>query len=114
MKKSLFLVSAAAAVLTAWAPKQAEVSIMAGSDAETVISWDFTGDAVAIAGDVTTARRHVSIEHYIDQDIISAVVLSWNSKSCTPEAAAGYDWHVLRFEAWHDVDEAWLTFELGF
>ena len=92
-----------------------EISIIdASNDAEVVISWNISGQAVNNpAHNIEGIRRHVSFERYISDDIIDAFRITIDKKAYKPEAG-GYSWTAVNIEAFKNTDDVWLNLEIGF
>ena len=110
MKKNALVIPLAIAAAISAKPR-AEISIPYTADGvkcETAISYDLVGVRADIDG-VERTVKHFSIEHYENNDIDDAFIIS--VRNCKYGADA---WNVLTFEAWKNTDDAWINFEFGF
>ena len=74
---------------------------------ETAAAVDDTG--------VITVERFISVERYISGDINDCIYVGIQNKHYQqPATGVNFDWHKLIIEAWHDVDAAWIDFQIGF
>lgn len=118
MKRIIFIVillSVSAALL----PPANEISIITqdagGAEIETVISWAL-GSAPKRYDDggIYTTERFFSIERYISGDINDCLYIGTRNNHYTqPVTGVIQDWTELSVEAWHNVDEIFMNFDLG-
>lgn len=116
MKKTLLSFLAAAAITAAVKIHPAdEISIFAGSEKETVISWNFAGEPSSDENSkIYTLQRYFTIDNYIDNDIYDSFSVSFSKKEYRPDDGRGYGWNVFNIQSFHNTDDIWLNFEIGF
>jgi hypothetical protein len=86
-----------------------------GSVTETVISWNISGVASYDSDhNISSVRRHFSIENYQDGDIDDAFIISIDKNAYKPDASGGYSWTAVNIEGYKNVDDAWINITIGF